>query len=380
MAHDPRFGFDPVAAFLQRPLDEIVRNQPQQSPQSAHLDHSVHALEQQAATYSWTAVLQLSASLLASDEDEASTLLPHQRLLCTCFRALALLQTRQLERASDAISELGSLHASNRQYHYQTYPQHYSDTQTGSFVPFQLRVLDVEVRARQSDQTAIHDAYRLRHECTRQMRLTTLDAAVATWRMREALVLSCIASYHLKEQQHDAAVDVARQLLVQQSRSARALYMYARVLMHVGDLEGADVALGEAARASDDSAALQHVHRGMLLAARGQFQEALLQYDEALEKEQSGSDGAGSNVWVFAWNNAAICLMHCGRLAEAIDRLENTLRRNAEVALDEGVVFNLSTLYDLAYPDNCTEKKRVLQKLALRFGRQGFNLDRVNLV
>lgn len=55
------------------------------------------------------------------------------------------------------------------------------------------------------------------------------------------------------------------------------------------------------------------------------------------------------------------------------------MRGNVVRALDEGLIFNLCTLYDLSEPSSATEKKVVLRKLAARFGRQGFNMEAITV-
>lgn len=387
---DERFGFDPVAAFLRRPLHEVVgESAGAAAPVAPPAERSVAGLRALAAAYSWAAVLELSTALLAADDD-AGGLPPHRRLLCAAFHALALLQTRQVERAADAIAQLGHLTPSNQKYLFESYRDLYPEDEygSGSFVPFELLLLSIEVRIRQGDAAAVSDSYELKRECAARAREAQRSprkgespkVAAKIWHDREALLLSSICSYHMLAQQQDAAADVASELVMRQGRSALALYMYARVLLHIGDFDAAETVLHEADAHPSASPALKRVHRGMLLAAQGRFQEALGEYDAALREHADEVPGRSPhNLWVFASNNAAICLMHRGRLAEAIDRLEACLRREPETALDEGLVFNLATLYDLAYPDSTNDKKRVLQRLASRFGRQGFNLDVVSL-
>lgn len=366
---DPRVVFDPVAAFLRRPLHEVlsVERLPAPTP-PPRAQHSLQGLCQLAAEYRWAAVLELATTLLAADEDK-HTLNSHDRLICIALRARALVQTGQIAAAAHAVAELGDL----KTLHYRR-DSHGEDHR---IVPFELQLLAVEVRIRQGDATAIADTYELRRQVIANQSLTEEES-----RAREAVLLSCLASYHLVAQHHDAAADVARELMVRLGGGAHAVYMYIRVLIHIGDFEGAAHTLRVASRRKGDSDAMRHLHSGMLQAARGRYHEALLEYDSALEaqKKELPPQVSPSNLWAHAMNNAAVCLMHCGRLAEAIDRLESALRRDPEVALDEGVTFNLAVMYDLAYPQNSQEKKQVLRDLASRFGRQGFDLQKIPMM
>lgn len=487
--------FDPVAAFLRRPLNEVVGasltelNASASSSRTVIEEKTIPALHKLAAKYAWVSVLDLTATLLAAsddnpsygdtiaDDDKQKVLLPHERILCSMYRALALLQTRQLDRASTAVQQLGDLSDKNPQYRYETYENHYPGLH-GTFIPFELRMLQIEIRMRQGDFDAIYDAYELRNEicpvehdqnnkpeyddgdgdddsnCKRKYsnKSDGNDAdAVANnndnngtdinkenkfpsiddnennnndsnsnndnggdvtnikdnkdhikhkmksqseddikkkrfQNQRLSVILSALASYHLKMGHSDAAVDIAGEL-TDLCGGMEAWYMYGRVLLHVGDFEECETAFQQAdteaeaereryPERANEIDAQRHAHKAMLLGARGKYNEAVIEYDEAGHLARRSDTG---NLTVVVANNAAICLMHVGRLAEAIDRLESVIRKGPKLALDEGLVFNLATLYDLAYPDSANEKKRVLHRLAERFSREGYHLESVGL-
>jgi trafficking protein particle complex subunit 12 len=380
---------DPVEKFLGRTLPA--------PPQfvaggSDREERSVKGLRPLAAAYSWGAVLELATSLLEDHEDavegaSASTpalstmpgfLLPHERLTCDAYRGLALIQTLMVDRASSIVDALGSLGPENQVYRYEAYPEYYPEHKSGSFVPFELSFLAIEIRVRRGESTAIPECYALRE----------------LFPQHTSLLLSALVGYHLRAAQHDAAADVARSLALQQGATPRALLVYARVLLHIGDIREAARILKQAKPQIADSLSssdvhsdvtaddvLRRVHSALLLAAQGHHEKALAENDAAADIASSIVSTGGNigdearYVRVFAKCNAGICLMQMGLLSEAIRRLEDCLREDCEAALDEGLVFNLCTMYDLAYPDEAADKKKVLLRLSSRFGRQGFNLD-----
>jgi tetratricopeptide (TPR) repeat protein len=70
-----------------------------------------------------------------------------------------------------------------------------------------------------------------------------------------------------------------------------------------------------------------------------------------------------------ATNNLALTLLHLKQNHSAIAKLESLIAENPPLFMTDAVVFNLCTLYDLSYsPDSSQQKKKVLQKVALRFG------------
>jgi tetratricopeptide (TPR) repeat protein len=336
---------------------------------------SIDGLRELAKIFSWGAVLELATSLLADHEDaleETSSvvsaevpifsrssrlLLPHERLICEAFRGLALVQTRMVDRAGAHISVLGSLSPANIKYRYESYPEAYPDRSSDSFIPFELAAIAIEIRIRHGDTTAIADCYDLRKR----------------YPEHETIILSALVGYHLRAQQFDASTDVARELALRQGATSRALYVYIRVLLHVGDFDEAERIFSLADAMGDSVVELRHVHKALLLASRGKYEAALAENEAA----QSIVD-CDKHVRMYAQANASICLLQMGRLTEAISRLETCLKEDPETSLDEGLVFNLCTMYDLAFPDDATSKKKVLHQLATRFGRQGFNLESIS--
>lgn len=367
---------DPVTAFfLGRPL-------PPSTTQSNRHERSVKGLRELARDYAWGGVLELATSILADDDDAAdaassvaaislaeqpvpdascsrpSLILPHERLLCEAYRGLALVQTRMVDRAALSLEALGSLSPENPKYRHESYPDLYPNSARGSFVPFELRAVSIEIRVRRGDATSIADCYKLK----------------AQFPQHKLYLMSALIGYHLRAQQHDTAVDLAHDLVSHQESSARSLYLYGRILLHVGDVTEARRAFCTADSLDDSTDELRHVHRALTLSTLGEHVRALAENDIAI-RAQGGYGGGSRHIRVLAHCNASICLMQLGRLSDAIKRLQDCLREDPETALDEGLVFNLCTMYDLAYPDEAAEKKTVLNGVAARYGRQGFNLD-----
>lgn len=371
-------GYDPIATFL----GKVVVEDPNENARY-DVPRSVDGLRTLSRIYAWASVLELSASLLASDDDaqEGNTndsgLQPEERLQVAAWRAVALLQTRQEERAADMLRQLGDLSDDNLALFFEAHSELYPG-RAGSFVPFLLKAVAADAAARLSHD-AIEHVYALKRKCSAAAAASASAAAGSSqseaeaqlWRAREAQLLSTLAVLHGRAGQHDAAVDVARELVRQQGTTARALYVYARVLLGVGDVTGARRAVTRAAALCDDTPGLRLAHEAMLLAADGRFEDAAARYDAAahLAPEMSA----------LAANNAAICLLHLGRCDEALDRLENCLRQDPVNALDEGVVVNLATLYELTSPDTAKSKKATLKKLASKYARQGFDLDVITI-
>ena len=68
----------------------------------------------------------------------------------------------------------------------------------------------------------------------------------------------------------------------------------------------------------------------------------------------------------------AVCLIYLGRLREALGVLESLVRGRPQTALQDGIVFNLATLYELESSKSVEKKKEVLKLVATHKG-DGFN-------
>eukprot|EP00299_Pterocystis_sp_00344_P011136 c5139_g1_i5.p2 GENE.c5139_g1_i5~~c5139_g1_i5.p2 ORF type:complete len:144 (+),score=35.96 c5139_g1_i5:498-929(+) len=97
----------------------------------------------------------------------------------------------------------------------------------------------------------------------------------------------------------------------------------------------------------------EHINRGLILIAHNQFASALEQFNTALQHDP---------LHVHAANNKAICLLHLGRLPEAVDSLEKLLITSPYLVAHESLVQNICALYDLQ-SQNMQGKKEVIVEL-----------------
>ncbi len=68
----------------------------------------------------------------------------------------------------------------------------------------------------------------------------------------------------------------------------------------------------------------------------------------------------------------AVCALYTGRLHEALDTLEGLVHRDPSNFLQEGVLFNLCTLYELE-SSRAIHKKQLLLSLVSKYKGNGFN-------
>ena len=74
-----------------------------------------------------------------------------------------------------------------------------------------------------------------------------------------------------------------------------------------------------------------------------------------------------------ALNNMAVCALYSGRLKEAISLLENLVYKEPDRYLQDTVIINLSTLYELE-SSRAQHRKQNLLALAAKHKGNGFNI------
>jgi len=69
----------------------------------------------------------------------------------------------------------------------------------------------------------------------------------------------------------------------------------------------------------------------------------------------------------------AVCALYTGHLTDALDTLEELVNSNPDVYLQEGILFNLCTLYELE-SSHANSKKQKLLSLVSKHKGNGFNV------
>ncbi len=148
------------------------------------------------------------------------------------------------------------------------------------------------------------------------------------------------------------------------------------------------------------------VNEGLLQFARLKYMEAAKHFSDALHQQRQlfldpiivsstlqsnypswndlisptlGFDAEQSLI-VECINNVSLCELYSGSMHLAVEKLEGLIRENPCCYLTDTVAFNLCTLYELGSDgEECTRKKKVLQRVSHRFflhdiGSESFRL------
>ncbi|KHG15513.1 Trafficking particle complex subunit 12 [Gossypium arboreum] len=278
------------------------------------LSHELASLQDLAMRGSWRSILDKVSRARSLD----LLTKPDDHLIYLSYNVLAL---TKLRRFSDASNELDSLHDFNsHHYKYETYPKLYH-TRSGSMVPFSLRFIHAQLPFKLGNR---QEGHLINHDY--------LDP-----------VLVSKLGY---------------------------------IQMQIGDFEGAkgsfhrvETMLNE--RKNDDSSALSEVEfrnlvnrsKALVFLVGKDYVSAVREYEECMERDPAD---------VVAVNNKALCLMYLRDLSDSIKVLENSLERVPTVALNETLVVNLCSMYELAYV-NHSEIKRTLSNWIARVAPDDFD-------
>ncbi|KAK3411656.1 trafficking protein particle complex subunit 12 [Eucalyptus grandis] len=324
------------------------------------LAHELASLEDLASRGSWRSVLDKvararSLSLLRH---------PHDHLAYLSYNALAL---AKLRRFADASAELESLQdLESPEYKYESYPQIYPG-RSGSMVPFCLRwlncVIPIKLGSRQEGLDrfyALLDFVRGKLEERRNKGSSEEDESVRAWRRREVLVMNSIVGNHLSYKEFSVCLDLIRDMFRRgYSEDPVLVSRLGYIQMQIGDLEGAKSSFkqiegmasegkGRGSLSEVELKNLVNRNKAMLYLVGKDYVSAVREYEECIERDDSD---------VVAINNKALCLMYLRDLSDSIKVLENALERVPTFALNESVVVNLCSMYELAYVNHSDIKK-----------------------
>eukprot|EP00252_Welwitschia_mirabilis_P015385 TRINITY_DN3380_c0_g1_i1.p1 TRINITY_DN3380_c0_g1~~TRINITY_DN3380_c0_g1_i1.p1 ORF type:complete len:520 (-),score=96.95 TRINITY_DN3380_c0_g1_i1:577-2022(-) len=197
-----------------------------------------------------------------------------------------------------------------------------------------------------------------------------LTSSLAHWRRREEIVINSIICHHLSQKEYTSALKWVEKLLEGSPSDPLLLSKLGQIQLQVGDLKGANETfsrVGETALTDPRPETRNIVHRNRALQhlVTKDFIAAVREYEAVLESDPTD---------IIATNNKALCLMYSRELLGSIKVLENALERMPSVALNENVVLNLCSMYELAFVSNA-EAKRSLSSWILQVAPDDFDLS-----
>lgn len=335
----------------------VVTDDPLSSPYASLNSHchDLSTLQDLACRGAWRTILDKvarsrSLSLLSK---------PHEHLIYLSFNVLALVKLR---RYADAQQELETLDddLESKQYLFESYPDHYPNHKPGSMIPFALRWLHAHSPFTLGDrQLSLDRLYALLHfirdKKLSRNRDSITEISMELWKKRETFVVNSIVSHHLSLKEFKVCLYLLRAEISKNEGDPFIVSKLGYVQMQYGDLDRAKQSFELVEKMVEGSESgnvnlknLVGRNKALMYLVGKDYVSAVREYDECMERD--GSD-------VVAINNKALCLMYLRDLSDSIKVLESALERVPTTALNETLVVNLCSMYELAFVNNADIKK-----------------------
>ncbi|KAJ1378166.1 Tetratricopeptide-like helical domain superfamily [Sesbania bispinosa] len=297
---------------------------------------------------------------------------PHDHLTYLAFNALAFTKLRRFNEASaelDSVEDLDSSH-----YRYETYPKIYP-SRVGSMVPFSLRwlyaLIPIKLGHRQQGMDRLYRLLDFVREKIKDKENNNLDVSLSMWRKREVFIVNCLIGHHLSHKEFGVCLSLMKDLLSRDPSDPLLISQLGYIQLQTGDLEGAKVSFLKLEGEGKNNGSLSEVeyknlvnrNKALVYMVGKDYVSAVREYEECIERDPSD---------VVAVNNKALCLMYLRDLSDSIKVLENALERVPTVALNETLVVNLCSMYELAYV-NHSDIKRTLSSWIARVAPDDFD-------
>lgn len=175
------------------------------------------------------------------------------------------------------------------------------------------------------------------------------------WKKRETFVVNSIVSHHLSLKEFKVCLYLLKAEISKNEGDPFIVSKLGYVQMQYGDLDRAKQSFELVEKMVEGSESgnvnlknLVGRNKALMYLVGKDYVSAVREYDECMERD--GSD-------VMAINNKALCLMYLRDLSDSIKVLESALERVPTTALNETLVVNLCSMYELAFVNNADIKK-----------------------
>lgn len=329
----------------------------------------------------YRAAVNLSGRLLAiyaqgyGKINQPSKHTPHSLQLW--YTRLSLLaKLKQLDVLENESRPFGNLDKPDMYFTF--YPELYG-TRPGSMASFAFRLLLAEIPSYYGKpKQALDNLYKLlatvnqilanfqaglSGEGTQNAKISESDQldAVRLWTARKSRILVSIINCAVGMKNYILAIEILENLCklpdwtMEQIGILRSAV--GRVHLFLGDVSAAEKFLIRDNKEEETSSVRELVDNGLMAVAQNAFQEAYSCF-------QSASTMDPSNVMLI--NNMAVCLLYTGQLKAAVRLYESVVNRNPLKSLQEPILLNMCTSYEL-HTTHCKQTKLHLLRQLNRY-------------
>lgn len=237
-------------------------------------------------------------------------------------------------------------------------------------VPFTLRwlyaLIPIKLGNRQEGLDRLYTLLDFVREKIKEKESKNLDVSVNVWERREVFVMHCLTGFHLGQKEFGVCLNLIKELISRDLSDPVMISKLGYIQMQIGDLEGAKSSFGRVEKMLSEGNGngllsevefrnLVNRNKALVYLVGKDYVSAVREYDECIERDYAD---------VIAINNKALCLMYLRDLSDSIKVLENALERVPTMALNETLVINLCSMYELAYVNHVDIKKTLSNWIA----------------
>ncbi|KAH7287788.1 hypothetical protein KP509_32G074400 [Ceratopteris richardii] len=179
--------------------------------------------------------------------------------------------------------------------------------------------------------------------------------------MRKEFAINCILSHHINQRDFVVALKWFKELFKIHPSDPWLFSKLGYMQMQMGDFKGAKNTFSEVEciiTKADVSNALQSsALKGLIRRNKGLEHVVLKQYSEAIKEFDAAL--LMNPVDIISANNKALCYMYNRDLMGSTKVLESILDKAPLIALNETLVLNLCSMYELAFVHNHQTKKNL---------------------
>ncbi|KAJ7956865.1 trafficking protein particle complex subunit 12 [Quillaja saponaria] len=245
-------------------------------------------------------------------------------------------------------------------------------------VPFSLRWLHAQIpiksNQRQDGLDRLYTLLDFVRERLKEKEMKNLSASLNVWKKREVFVMNSIIGHHVSHKDFTVSLSLITDLLNRDTSDAVLSSKLGYIQMQIGDLDGAKNSFSRIEnlmKEGKSNGSLSEVefknlvnrNKALMYIVEKDYVSAVREYEECIERD---------NADMVAINNKALCLMYLRDLSDSIKVIENALERVPTAALNETVVVNLCSMYELAYV-NHSDIKRTLNNWITRVAPDDFD-------
>lgn len=155
------------------------------------------------------------------------------------------------------------------------------------------------------------------------------------------------------------------------NNTMRSLYSsWGRIYLQCGDVFGAERKFSEARRIrvtnTMETESRDFIDKGLIAVAQNDFKEAYAFFQKAQAIDSTNA---------LVLNNMGVCLLYLGKQKDAINIFEQAITSNEQKSLNESLILNLCTLYELESSNDVSKKLALLKQINRHKSELNINIE-----